>query len=158
MEKIRWQRDRYGLRSCASSRFAAKVCVYAQLRDSHGYQSLEACYADRVHHRATWFELIRAYTAEDPARLAREILQEHDVYVGMRSSVELLASRAMFTHVVWVDASQRHPAEDRASCQLTAADADSVLDNNGDILALSKAVDTWVQQHAPELLLPKASA
>src|SRR6266705_4108782 len=68
----------------ASSSFAAaeKVMVPYFLSKGVTYSSLDECYADRVNHRAEWYDQIKAYNTPDRARLAREIYADNDVYVG----------------------------------------------------------------------------
>lgn len=138
-----------GLTYRSSSLAAAERAVYPVLSYRYGYQSLEECYEDRANHRSEWFELISAYN-DPPFRLAQEILQEADIYVGMRSKQELDACRLMnlFDFIVTVDASQRQPLEHPDSLDIDVfAEADFLIDNNGDIndrpyhtLAIAKSI------------------
>lgn len=67
----------------------------------------------------------------------------------MRSRVELDKSRKAFDLVVWVDASHRLPPESAGSMELTADDADWVLDNNSGLKHLrSGIVDLVTHLHA----------
>jgi len=72
-----------------SSMMAAKIFIYDQLKQSHDYNSFEECYTDRHNHRALWHNLICSYNKYDKARLAKDIMAENDIYVGMRSDDEL---------------------------------------------------------------------
>ena len=126
-------RDQYGLTFRSSSEAAAERVIYPILRDAYGYSTIEECLNDRANHRSAWYQLIREYNTPDLARLAREIYSENDIYCGLRHAEEFEAIKAagLFDYCVWVDASQRHPAEPASSCSLSRADADFVLDNNG---------------------------
>lgn len=125
--------DQYGLTFQSSSDAACQLFIYNLLRDAHGYSTIEECFNDRVNHRDTWYRLISEYCADDKTALARAIFANHSVYCGSRNADEFAAVKAagLFDYCVWVDASQRHPAEPASSCSLSRADADFVLDNNG---------------------------
>ena len=131
-----------GLSFVSSSEFAAEHAVFPLVADL--YPDWRAAYADRAAHRALWHHAIATYNLRPGPMLAEQILAEHDVYVGMRSRDELDRSRHLFDLVIWVDRSKVLPAEPEASNQLTAADADLVLDNNGDLAALEAWVDLLV--------------
>lgn len=122
-----------GLSFRSSSLAAAEKAVYPVLQRRYGYQTLEECYADRGNHRAEWHELIAAYN--HPAyRLAREILDEVNIYVGMRSKRELNACKDMglFDYIVTVDASKRMFLEGSNSLNINVrGEADYIIDNNG---------------------------
>jgi hypothetical protein len=127
-------RDNLGLKF-ASSSFAAAEKVMRPFLAAKGitYNSLEECYADRVNHRQDWYEQIKAYNNPDGARLAREIYKDNDIYVGMRSEVELEAVRkeGLYDYSIWVDRSKHVAPESSASCSITPAMANWVIDNNG---------------------------
>lgn len=118
-----------------SSSFAAAEKVMRPFLAAKGitYASLDECYADRVNHRQDWYEQIKAYNTPDNARLAREIYAKSDIYVGIRSSVELDAIRkeGLFDYSIWVDRSKLAEPESAASCSVTKEMANYVLDNNG---------------------------
>ena len=122
-------RDHYGLRSISSSEFAAQKAVFPLVSDL--YPDWRAAYEDRAAQRDLWFHAIRAYNLRPGPMLAEQILEDHDIYTGMRSRDEFERSRAMFDLVVWVDASRRLPPEPGGSMELRASDADWVVDNNG---------------------------
>lgn len=134
--------DVLGLKFRSSSDFANERAVYPVLAPKHGYTSLEECYQDRVNHRREWYNLIRSYNGDDPSRLAREVMQENDIYCGMRHREEFEACRreGVFDHVIWVDASERLPQESADSMSLTIDDADIVVDNNGSFEDLKAAI------------------
>lgn len=139
--QARWGKDtlaeilhhHFNLHYTSSSYAAAEIFIFARLKEQYGYQTIEECFEDRVHHRAEWHELIKAYNREDRARLAKGILERSDCYVGMRDQAEINACMAqgLFDLIIWVDASQRLPAEGSDSCSIVRSCADVVLDNNG---------------------------
>ena len=75
----------------SSSVAASEIFLYDALKEKYGYDSPVECFEDRVNHRAEWFDLIKEYNKDDPTRLAKEILKNNDIYVGMRSNKELEA-------------------------------------------------------------------
>lgn len=131
-------RDHFGYTFASSSMFCAEeVCRPAMAELGITYDSLEECYADRVNHRATWYEAIKAYNAEDPARLAKGILETGDLYVGMRSAYEFAEARKLFDHIWWVDASGRGlPPEPRDSMDIDFEEGFTLIENNGTVVDL----------------------
>jgi hypothetical protein len=132
-------RDMYGFRFTSSSTFCAERIVFPGLWPRYGYRDAAECYDDRHNHRAEWFQLIREFNRPDASALARAILEENDVYCGIRSSAELHACRnaGVFDHVIWIDASERGvPPEDASSCTVAPWMADFVVDNGGDLAQL----------------------
>lgn len=130
-------REDFGLTFCSSSFFAAeKVVMPALARMGIHYSSIEACFQDRIHHRATWYNAIVDYNSGDLARLGREIFAQYDVYCGLRNRHELEAIKKakLCDLVVWIDASARGvKPEDPTSCSVSAADADLVIFNHGSL-------------------------
>lgn len=112
---------------------AAKIFIYDELKTQYGYENFEECYSDRHNRRAEWFRLICNYNADDPARLAKAIMSENDIYVGMRSRREIEACKkaGLFDLVIWVDAGLRVPEEGADSFDIGLDAADIVIDNNG---------------------------
>lgn len=127
-----------------SSRKAAEIFLFDKLKDEFGYESVEECFQDRVNHRERWYKEICEYNKDDKTRLARAILEESDVYVGMRNEEEIAAciDQDLFDKVIWVDASERLPPEPKTSFNITQSLADIILDNNGTIDALAETVET----------------
>lgn len=128
----------------SSSRVACDLFIFNRLKDKYNYESSEQCWLDRVNHRSEWFDLIYAYNATDPARLAKAILQKSDIYVGLRARAEFEAARHLFDHVIWVDRSKHCPLEGKGSMELTADDATAVVDNNGSVEDLSVGLSKWI--------------
>lgn len=134
-----------GGRFVSSSEFAAQKAVFPLVSDL--YPEWQAAYADRANHRELWYHAIRAYNLRPGPILAEQILVDHDIYVGMRSRTEFKRSRDLFDLVVWVDRSEVLPPEPGNSMELTAEDADWVLDNNRSVEHLESEVLalTWRQ-------------
>jgi hypothetical protein len=106
------------------------------------YKDFKECYADRVNHRAEWFEQISAYNTPDRARLAREIYAESDVYVGIRSRAEFdaIKKEGLFQYAIWVDRSKHVAPEPASSNNIDISAADYVIDNNGTLEQLTVRV------------------
>jgi hypothetical protein len=125
--------NKYNMPFKSSSEFMSHL-FYPFLKDILGYTSPEECYKDRHSCRALWYELISAYNRKDPTTLARKILEDNNIYCGMRSKVEVEACKraGLFDLVIWVDASDRIDyKEDESSCDVSKEDADIVITNNG---------------------------
>jgi len=136
-------RDKYGLSFASSSEFVAERAVYPHIMDKYGYTSHAEAYADRVNHREEWRDLIGAYNSE-PSTLARELLEHHDIYCGMRSMREFDAARHMFDAVIYVDASERVKIHD-PTLDIPSPVADYVIDNNGTLEQLEINIDEVMQ-------------
>lgn len=125
--------ENFGLSFISSSQACADIFIYDALKEKYGYKTPEECFNDRVNHRQEWYELICEYNKDDKARLAKEILKYNNTYVGMRDSSEIkeCLKQGLFDLIIWVDASKRLPREDSSSFNITEADADIVIENNG---------------------------
>ena len=138
-------RDHHGLSFRSSSLFLAETVVRPALVD-HGlvYDTLDACYEDRVNHRCLWRDIISEHNAEDKARLAKAVLAVSDCYVGMRSIEEYRASRTLFDSVMWVDASEREMLLDPS---LTIEfERDMIpINNNGTLAETYEQLDHWMR-------------
>lgn len=117
----------------SSSVKAAEIFIYDALKEKYGYKDFQECFEDRVNHRAEWHDLIVDYNKDDKARLAKEILKDADIYVGMRSGAEIeeCLKQNLFQLIIWVDASERLPLEDKSSFNIDKSYADIIIDNNG---------------------------
>lgn len=123
--------EQYGLTFESSSMFCAEHVVTPWLKDlGITYDSLEECYKDRLNHRMEWYNAIRAYNEGDESRLSAAIFAKYDMYVGIRSRIEFLASRSRSDLSIWIEASERKPQID-PSCKILPADCDIIIDNNG---------------------------
>ena len=148
-----------GLEAYSSSMLAVELFLFNKLAHKYDYKDYSECFADRVNHRAEWHDLIAEYNADDPSRLAKELLDRADIYVGMRSLRELQSCRdqKLFDSVIWVDASKRLPHEGEDSCELTLADADIIIDNNGteeDLRENAKVLISYLKGEYKDELLP----
>jgi hypothetical protein len=92
--------------------------------------------------RRYWYDAILDYNKKHGAdAVARGVLAEADIYVGMRSRYEFEGSKHLFDLIVWVDRSGHLPPEGD-SMELTKEDAHVVLDNNGTLRDLWLEVDS----------------
>lgn len=81
--------EEFGCTHMSSSMAGANKFIFKTLQPLYGYESIEECFEDRHDHRQEWFNLICEYNKDDLTRLAREIMKDHDIYVGMRNDKEL---------------------------------------------------------------------
>ena len=78
-----------GMSFKSSSEMAAEIFIYDELKNKYGYSSFMECFEDRMNHRADWYDLIKDYNKIDKSKLAKNILEHNNMYVGMRSQEEL---------------------------------------------------------------------
>lgn len=139
----------------SSSAFAQKIIQPALLASVYkddaaitsAFDRLEdAIFQDRVNHRQAWKEFISLVNYFDKAALARAIMKENDIYVGMRSQQEFDAcmDAGIFDYVIHVDAGDRIKQPDPTFTihswdKVTEATVYSV-DNNGTEAQLKSAV------------------
>lgn len=74
--------------------------------------------------------MICGYNKDDRARLAKDIVKEHDCYVGMRDLDEFNASKELFDVIIWVDASKRLGTSENTN-KIPVSEANIVLTNDG---------------------------
>jgi hypothetical protein len=121
----------YGLTFESSSMFCAEHVVTPWLEKlGVTYASLEECYADRVNYREEWYNAIRDFNKGDESRLSAAIFSEYDMYVGIRSRIEFLASRHLSDLSIWIEAGERVNVED-PTIKISPRDCDVIVDNNG---------------------------
>lgn len=111
----------YGMTSCSSSWFACERVVQEKLEQVIGeYPSTRACYEDRSNHREFWYNAISEYNSREPDRLAVDLLEQYDVYTGMRNPIEFGACWAsdLFDAIFWISANNRVELEDKSSMQI----------------------------------------
>lgn len=129
----------------SSSRFAYEEFIYKAL-SFMGYADIEEAYSDRHTIRDLLYEMITTYNRDDPARLATKIMDNHDMYVGMRCDKELqrCVELGIYDHIVYVDASERVDYREPASSnKITSTMASVVLSNNGTEEEFREKVLTW---------------
>jgi hypothetical protein len=126
--------EEFGLSYKSSSLAAAEIFIFNVLKYKYKYQTLNDCFEDRVNHRAEWHKLICDYNKTDKARLAKDILETSDCYVGMRDTEEIneCIKQNLFDLIIWVDASERLSMEDKSSFNIDKSCADIIIENNGD--------------------------
>lgn len=125
-------RDEFGLSFMSSSHFVMEKAVIPYLaKMGIVYSSPDDCYADRINHRADWFDAIAAYNRPDPGRLGKELFSQYDIYCGLRRIEELarLKLDRAYNFSFWVDAFPRIDPEDASSCTVRRQDADQVIYN-----------------------------
>lgn len=138
------------LKFCSSSLFVAENLMYPLMKGDYKYSSWQECFEDRVNHRDLWFTTIANYNKDDLTKLAKEILVESDVYVGMRNIEELEECRKqnIFTNTFWVDALNRKPPEDKDSCTVYYDPSYMIrIDNNGSLEDLKRTCETIYQKY-----------
>lgn len=136
----------FGFKCLGSSTFATSKIMMPYFESiGEPYNSPEECYNDRINHRATWYKQIELYNKESWTRITQEMFDEgYNVYVGMRSISELNASRNLYDHIVWIDASDRIENEDISSCTIGPHNATYIIDNNGTMDELNKEVSDFI--------------
>lgn len=149
-------RDQHGFNFVSSSWFAAErvmlpyfesfrfktleECLIGK-RVFRAYDNVDECFEDRVNFRDIWHQQIAEYNSPDKSRLPREILEEADIYVGMRCNQEYAASKQLFDAVIWVEAFSRgSPAEPNSSFNIDKTDDMIVIDNGGSLRDLETSV------------------
>ena len=122
--------DRFGMTYKSSSEMAMEIFLFDMLKEKHGYETMQECFEDRVNHRQIWYLSICDYNKDDRARLAKDILEGHDCYVGMRDLDEFKASKELFDVIIWVDASKRLGTSENTN-KIPVSEADMVITNDG---------------------------
>lgn len=79
----------FGYTFKASSVAASEIFLYEKLKDKYGYKTPEECFIDRINHRTEWHDLICEFNLVDKSALAKRIMHNSDIYVGMRSDEEV---------------------------------------------------------------------
>lgn len=79
-----------GLTTQSSSKMAAMLFIYDILKHTENYNSFEECYYDRRNKRELWYSLICDYNRDDRSRLAKDLIKNYDIYVGMRDLDEFI--------------------------------------------------------------------
>ena len=111
-----------------------------QIKQDLGLNSLQEILDKKDEHRPYLYHLIRDYNSPDKAKLSKEILKDHDVYVGMRDLEEYEASKDLFDLAIWIDASERLKEEPGTSFNIPKESFDVVITNNGSLEMLERKV------------------
>jgi len=123
----------HGYKFKSSSEAAAEIFLYDKLKEQYGYETFQECFEDRMNHRQEWYEAIVTYNTPDKVRLAREIMEDNDIYVGMRDNDEIMACLKdnIFDLIIGVY-DPRKPFEDSTSFNIDMWHlADVVIPNAG---------------------------
>jgi hypothetical protein len=150
-------RDNHGLSFSSSSWIAANEFIFDDLKGMFDYSSVKKCFDDRHNHRALWNQMIAEYNKDDPTRLAKLILSDYDIYVGMRSQREYTAcvEQQLFDLVIWVDASTRvGKFEDSSSFDIDYKSNMIWVDNNRRLIDLEYDIE-WVNKIHNQILASK---
>jgi len=137
----------------STSEAASRLVMFDVLRNKYGlgYESPQAAWHDRRNHRTKWAEEIWGYNNASPdgLRLYHDVIPDNDILEGVRKAAELhrLRDYGIVDLVVWVDAIKRKPRESSSSCQISAADCDIILDNNGSMMQLKLTLDTFIDNY-----------
>jgi hypothetical protein len=140
----------------SSSQFVNERAVLPTLSVRYGYETPEECFEDRMNHRAEWKDLISAFNEADPARLARELFESFDLYVGLRCEVEFLHAKPLADLAIWVK-DPRKPDEPTSSNTITEAHCDLTVLNDGDLDDLREKVNKIARALFPESYSPEAA-
>lgn len=134
--------EQFNFKFKSSSVAASEIFIYDELKKKYNYKTPEECFEDRVNHRAEWYDMICAYNKPDKAKLAKEILEIANCYVGMRDRAEIdeCVNQKLFDLIIWVDASERLPLEDSDSFKIDKSYADIIVDNNDTLEVFKKRV------------------
>lgn len=134
--------DKYGLKFKSSSEFIGERAVWPLMKYSR-YMTFKECFEDRHNHRKLWHDAIKEYNKDDKAKLGKELFQEFDLYVGLRSKEELEALKDWNKDIVtiWVDRNLHCPREDENSCTVSHTDCTFYLDNNHTLEELENQID-----------------
>lgn len=96
----------YNLKSKSSSEMALDLFLYDTLVNVYGfdYRTKEEAFKDRINQRHIWYNEITSYNAIDKTRMVKQILNENDIYVGLRNSVEVeqAIEEGLFDHIFGV--------------------------------------------------------
>lgn len=126
----------------SSSVAASRIFLYERLAEKYGYGTFQECFEDRVNHRAEWHREISDYNKEDKARLAKAILQTSNMYIGMRSNVEVeeCITQGLFDWIIGIY-DPRKPEEPKDSFNINIWEkSDFILPNALAIVDLKRRV------------------
>ena len=106
--------------------------MFEKLKDKYNYKTPRDCFNSRHKKREEWYNSIKEYNTPDKSKLCRELLKEYDIYVGMRDDKEYEASKHLFDHIFWIDASVRKPED--STMKIEYSEDDHILIDNNDSL------------------------
>ena len=139
-------KDKVGLSFTSSSVKASKLFIFDTLKDKYNYKNHLECFEDRHNHRSEWYDLICEYNSKDKARLAKQILETEDMYIGMRDEEEFKAceKEKLFKWVIGVY-NPNLPEESKNSFNIDFWNScDFIIPNASDLLTLEKKVSRMI--------------
>lgn len=133
----------YNVLGTSSSLVANEIFIFDALKDKYDYLTKQECFEDRVNHRDEWFRMIVDYNTPDAARLARDILQRGNCYIGMRSDRELQeCKRQKLFGIVICVFNPNLPPEPSSSFDIDFwRESDIIVPNSGTLDDLQKRAD-----------------
>ena len=131
----------YNITFLSSSQAALDLFLYDKLKNKFNYKSKEEAHNDRINHRELWYNEICNFNKNDKAKLAKEILNKANCYVGMRDNEEFIEcnKQNLFDIIIWVDASDRLPIEEN-SFNINKSEADIIIENNTTLKDLERKI------------------
>lgn len=117
---------------------------FAESYAAHGIELARKMFYDqRDSYRPFMFRTIQDFNTPDKTALARLILEDNDIYCGMRCRKELLACKdaKLFDWIIFVDAQGRKEFESSNSMTITQTDANVILGNSGSEADLADKLD-----------------
>jgi dephospho-CoA kinase len=131
----------YNITFLSSSQAALDIFLYDKLKNKFNYKSKEEAHNDRINHRKLWYNEICNFNKNDKAKLAKEILNKANCYVGMRDNEEFIEcnKQNLFDIIIWVDASDRLPIEEN-SFNINKSEADIIIENNTTLKDLERKI------------------
>lgn len=131
----------YNITFLSSSQAALDIFLYDKLKNKLNYKSKEEAHNDRINHRQLWYNEICNFNKKDKAKLAKEILNKANCYVGMRDNEEFIEcnKQNLFDIIIWVDASDRLPIEEN-SFNINKSEADIIIENNTTLKDLERKI------------------
>lgn len=71
----------------------ATIYAYSNIILKHlDYDNFEECYSNKSKDREEWKGLINMYNSENPLRLVNEVLEQSDIYTGLREERQIQAA------------------------------------------------------------------
>jgi len=125
------------LKCTASSEVAMELFMFEDVFVKHGFKTIKDAYEGRFPFRKEMFESIQRYNKEDKTRLAREVLKQGNVYLGMRDPEELYAcvEEGVFDVTLGIY-DPRKPLETHSKVVSVFQDSDYVIINDSSLEVL----------------------
>jgi dephospho-CoA kinase len=134
----------FDLKSKSSSLAAAEIFIFDKLKDTYDYKTIEECWEDRVNRRALWYNLITEFNTPDKLKLTKAILQENDIYIGLRNIAEVqeAVDEQVFDWVIGVfDKRKKLEATDSFDHEVMDF-CDFIIENDGTLEDLQNKIST----------------